>query len=181
MEFFEKIGNTLSNTSKEVAKRTKDVTDTSKISLKINSEKAALQKKYQQAGETYYRQYLQTGIADEKMEAFCKSIKESINIIKDYNRQIQYIKGVPMCFVCGKEISNKAIFCKHCGYRTDRSVAEKEEAQEETSELGNKSQAFMDAEIAEGKLCSKCNCQCEGEDLYCSNCGNQLKEKDEYI
>ena len=183
-DFFGKIGNVFSATSKgvadktrEIAGKTKDLADVSKINMKINSERAILEKKYQKIGETYYREYGDTDIEDEQMERLCNSVKESIKIIKEYNKEVQYIKGVPICFLCGKEISNDVFFCKYCGYKTEQSDdAMKKRKEEILKEMEESTESYKDVGIIKGERCSVCKAYCAYEDTFCSICGNQIKK-----
>jgi len=192
--FFEKLGekskevakktaSTISATSKDVAQKTKDATEISMINMKISKERDIANRRYQKMGEAFYREHIGKEIEDEEMEWFCGKIKENLDIIKEHNRQIQVIRGVPICFVCGKEISDKAFFCVSCGYRTERDIAERDKEQEERDKTGEdkRTSAYRDAEVIEGKICSQCERPCKYEDLFCSNCGNALKERDDYL
>ena len=179
-EVAKKTADTISTTSKDVAQKTKDMTEISMINMKISKEREIATRRYQRMGETFYRKYIGTEIEDEEMEWFCGKIKENLDVIKEHNRQVQVIRGVPICFICGKEISNKAFFCVHCGHRTERDIKEKE-VEEKERESDDRTSAYKDAELIEGKICSQCEQHCKYEDFFCANCGNELKERDEYL
>ena len=53
MGFFDKLGETFSNTGKEVAKRTKDFTDITKLNSKITTEEDCIQKAYLKIGQLF--------------------------------------------------------------------------------------------------------------------------------
>ena len=171
-EIFGRLGNAISDASKELAKKTKETADTSKLSLKVSGEKSTLKKKYEVLGQVYYKQHIEGNVEDVEIDAICNSVKKTIDRIKDYNKEIQKIKGVPICFMCGKGISDQIFFCNHCGHRTERELAQIEEEE-------NRSRAYRDAEVAEGKVCSKCRKHAGMDDYFCTTCGNKIREKDE--
>ena len=114
MAFFEKIGSTISTAGKEVAKKTKELSDSSKINSKINEEKSNIQKKYQELGEIYYKEHVKTE-ENSQLKELCDSITASLNSIEDCEKQLQEVKGVAICSKCNKEVAVDVAFCNYCG------------------------------------------------------------------
>lgn len=113
MDFFEKIGEKITSTSKDVAKKTKELADISKINTQISSEEDSIKYKYNQIGKLYYETFGEN--PDEVFAPMCQSIIESQKKISEYRYQIQVIKGVKRCSGCGGDAPNDSIFCPVCG------------------------------------------------------------------
>lgn len=115
MDFFQKLGNTLSNTGKDIAKKTKDMSDISRLNHEITKQQEAIDKTYNQIGKLYFENYSNLDYAD--LKELCDSIKEANQKIEDFKVEITQIKGITNCPNCNQEVSNNATFCGSCGYR----------------------------------------------------------------
>lgn len=113
MAFFEKFGEKLTNAGKDVAKKTKELADVTKLNMQINSEEDNIKNKYTEIGKLYYKLFSES--PDENFAQLCSSIAESANKINSFKEQIQAIKGVKKCSSCGAEMDESAQFCSVCG------------------------------------------------------------------
>ena len=113
MSFF----NRLTNAGKDMAKKTKELADITKLNLQISSEEDNIKNKYIEIGKLYYELF--SSNPDEKFAELCSSITESMNKISALKEQILEIKGVKKCPKCGAEIAFSAVFCSACGTKIE--------------------------------------------------------------
>lgn len=181
MSFFDK----LTNAGKDMAKKTKELADITKLNMQISSEEDNIKNKYKEIGKLYYELY--SSNPDEKFLEFCTAITESMGKISDLRNQINEIKGVKKCSNCGAEIASAAVFCSACG---NKAVSE-ESTTAESSEEGNKAEESTDnSEVVENcdanadssqnidsssSLCPACNNPIAANEVFCSSCGTKLE------
>lgn len=115
MDFFQKIGNTLSNTGKDIAEKTKKMSDISKLNHEITKQQEAIDRTYSEIGKLYFKNYSELDYPD--LKELCDSIKEANKKIEEFNAEIIQIKGIINCPKCNAEVSTTATFCGNCGYK----------------------------------------------------------------
>lgn len=125
MDFFEKVGGTITVKGKELSKKAKELADIAKLSNQVSSEKDKINKNYLEIGRAYYNAH----VADENYdyEGLCGEITVSMDKISQLKKDIQNLKGTKLCESCGVELSKEAAYCSSCGAK----VAEEEVAEEE--------------------------------------------------
>lgn len=130
MAFFDKIGDVLSNTGKDIATSAKNVTETTSMNAQIRNQQALIQKTCEDIGRSYYEAH--------KAESDCE-FADKIAIINNANQMIatlheniDRIKGmqnVPngvnaansapvsggFCPNCGSPLDPGSTFCTNCG------------------------------------------------------------------
>jgi hypothetical protein len=151
MALFDKIGEKITSTSKEVAKKTKNLTEAARLNMQISNEEDSIRNVYGQIGKLYYDLF--SASPDERFVLLCTTITESLKKIDEYKNQIQTIKGVKKCPNCGAEIASSAVFCGICGKKT---VAEEETPDEDPSQ----------------PKCANCGYPAMEGTAFCTNCGN---------
>lgn len=129
MAFFEKFGEKLTNAGKDVAKKTKELADVTKLNMQISSEEDNIKNKYSEIGKLYYKLFSES--PDERFTQLFSSITESAGKINSFKEQIQAIKGMKKCSSCGAEIDDSAQFCSVCG---NKSIVEEKPAVEEPAQ-----------------------------------------------
>lgn len=113
MDFFQKIGNTLSNTGKDIAKKTKDMSDISRLNHEITKQQELIDKTYSKIGKFYFENY--SNLDYPELKELCDSIKEANKKIDEFKSEITQIKGIINCPKCNAEVSATAAFCGSCG------------------------------------------------------------------
>lgn len=158
MAFLDKLSKTITNTGKDVAKKTKDLTETAKINSQISSEQKKIEDVKAKIGNIYYSQYKYVLL--ENLIPLCNELDEAYEKIELYKAQIIEIKGIVSCPNCGAELTDESSFCSKCGTKIEKPVKVQEE--------------FVETE----KILKCPNCQSEitEEVLFCTKCGVKLKE-----
>lgn len=117
MDFFEKVGDTITGKSKEIAKKAKEVTDIAKLNNQVGSEKDKINKNYAEIGRAYYNAHLHDENYD--YEGLCGEITASMDKIEELKKGIQELKGTKCCENCGAELPKDAVYCSSCGTRVE--------------------------------------------------------------
>lgn len=122
MGFFEDLGNKISNTGKDIAKKTKEMSDTSKLNHEITKNQELINKTYTEIGKIYFSTY--SSLDCPELKDFCNTINDANAKIEDLKKEISLIKGITTCPKCGNEVSTSAVFCGNCGSKMKEEAAE---------------------------------------------------------
>ena len=126
MDFFNKIGDTLLSTGKDVTQKAKDLSGIAKLSLDIKMKEEFVEKQYAQIGKKYYETHKEDEVLDyDEVQV----IEEALDTITKMKAQILEIKGSKECPECGALSDETAEFCSNCGARLEKEskTAETEE------------------------------------------------------
>ncbi|SDN52021.1 zinc ribbon domain-containing protein [Acetanaerobacterium elongatum] len=151
-EFLEKMGETISTKSKDVAKKVKDMSDVSKLNSQIADEEGRKNGLFKKIGQLYFEKY-----KDNESDQFIVEIREIIKAqqqIEEYKKEVNAIKGVTLCPGCGNEVPVSTTFCGKCGAKIP--AAEPAEAP---------------VAQPEGKTCPACGKPAGADDVFCGYCG----------
>ena len=118
MAFFEDLGKKLTKVGEAAAEKTKEVAEFTKVNAKILDIQNKLDKAYIQIG----RKYLELHPANEEddMKDVVNAAYELEDQLKELRKQLQDLKGVIKCPVCGCECDGKAVFCSKCGAELEK-------------------------------------------------------------
>lgn len=166
MDFFDKMGQTITNKSKDVARKAKDIAEAVSLGSQVGTQENVIDKLYLEMGRMIYQNredFLNLDLRD-KMEQLDAAHKE----LDRLKAEIRRLKGIKLCEHCGGEISQEASFCPNCGTQVpveevvaddikERPVEEAEEAEPE-KENGK-------------KVCPVCGKEVEEGYSYCPGCG----------
>ena len=148
MEIFNKIGDTITSKSKDVAKKAKDFTELTQLNSQLNTLKTSVDSYFMQLGKAYYLKY--EGNYDEQFTEITNAIRTAQVSIESTEKQIKMIKGVDKCTYCGNDVPTNVQFCSTCG---------------------TKNESFLTEPAT--KTCQKCNFTLNSDALFCPNCGNK--------
>ena len=112
-EFFEKISKNITDTSKVVTEKTKQVGEAAKLNSKIASSENTISTNYTILGKYYYENF-RDNPAEEAAEA-CNAITAATDAIAAMKAQLLSIKGLVKCAACGAECPIDNNFCGKCG------------------------------------------------------------------
>ncbi len=126
MDTIDKISVTLTQTSKDIAKKAKDLVDVNSVKAAINDQKKVISKAYERIGEQYYKDHAEAGSDDYQMEF--ETIGEANAKLKELYNELHTLKNISVCPSCGATHSQEDLFCSKCGMKLNHQpVCEPEE------------------------------------------------------
>ena len=116
MAFFDKLSETLTNASKDISQKAKDVAGVAKLTMDSHTKEDQVQKMYAQIGKLYFEAH-----KDDESAAYeqMSQIKETLTVIEDMKKELMELKGAKICPRCGKEIDKEDTYCKSCGAKLE--------------------------------------------------------------
>lgn len=118
MAFLDDMKRSLTMTGKQVAEKTKELSETVRLKTQIGAEKEAVRREYQRVGKKVF----ETASAAEKerySEEFEK-IRGSLEKIQELESALSEIDGSVACPECGAKVEKSASFCSFCGARIEK-------------------------------------------------------------
>jgi hypothetical protein len=113
MDFFDKMSETITNTSKDVAKKAKELAEITSLNSKISSQEEVIRRYYINIGKTYYQNFKEN--PDNQFSEDIEKISAANDQIAEFKNKIQEIKGVKTCTACSTNIPKESAFCPNCG------------------------------------------------------------------
>ncbi|MFA9378005.1 MAG: zinc ribbon domain-containing protein [Lachnotalea sp.] len=154
MAFFDKLGESISSKSKDVAKKAKELAEISSLNGKISSQEEIIRETYLDLGKEFYEKYKND--SENEFEAKCDIITASYVEIEEIKKEINKIKNFKICPSCSAELTADAVFCSKCGYKFEIEIIE---------------------EIKEEKnICPSCNEELDEDVKFCTKCGYKINE-----
>lgn len=92
MDFFEKLGDTITTKGKEVTGKAKDLAEIANLKSQINTCEDVIKKNYIEIGRLYYEKHGQE--PEEEYDEFCRAIANAKDGIADLEDRIQKVKGI---------------------------------------------------------------------------------------
>lgn len=92
MEFFDKIGETITAKGKEVTDKAKDMAEVANLKGQIHSCEEIIKKRYVEIGKIYYEKHGST--PEEEYIDACRDIENAQNTVFDLENRIKEIKGI---------------------------------------------------------------------------------------
>ena len=133
MDFFTEMKRSLESTGKQVAKKTKDFSESLQLKSKIAAEKDALETMYRSIGRQVYEH-----ATEEEAERFAEeflSIQKTLKRKAELEEELAALEGAVYCEECGAKLDRNAVFCSRCGSRVQAwRTAEAKETEREESE-----------------------------------------------
>lgn len=172
MALFNNLRDVISNTSKDVTEKAKDVANVAKLKAQITMEEGKLRGLYADLGKAYYE-----NPEDENIEAYKDSISAVKEIIESYEKQLSEQKGLRNCPCCGAVVAKDVSFCSKCGTKIEPAEEPIEtEAEEVTAEPAEEPvQEEAEAEPAK-KHCPVCDAEVTEDMAFCEVCGHKLDD-----
>lgn len=157
MDFFTEMKRSLESTGKQVAKKTKDFSESLQLKSKIAAEKDALETMYRSIGRQVYEH-----ATEEEAERFAEeflSIQKTLKRKAELEEELAVLEGAVYCEECGAKLDRNAVFCSRCGSRVQAwRKAEAKEAEREESEPAA-------LEVKEMEACEDGADEAEGKEL----------------
>lgn len=132
MAFFDEMKKSLSSTGKQVAKKTKEITDTYQLKSQIAAENEKIDKFCREIG----RKVFEKADAEDEMRfaAEFEFIRDCLAKKNELEAQLADMTGAVYCKECGAKIDKNALFCSRCGAKVE-AEEKKEEAEEAVVEV----------------------------------------------
>lgn len=146
MAFFDKLSETLTNASKDVSQKAKDLSGVAKLTMDIHTKEDQLQKMYAQIGKLYFEAHKD----DETAEyAQMPQIKAVLATIEDMKKELSELKGTKVCPRCGQEVKVTDVYCKSCGAKLEDDEIIVDAVVKEASDEEHVSEDTMNKETTE--------------------------------
>ena len=113
MDFFNKVGSTISSKSKDVTKKAKEIAEIAKLTGQSAEKEESIKSAYIELGKYVYES--QKDDAPEEVAEKFAAIDTTVEEIEHLKREVRKLKGRQECPDCGKEVSYSAAFCSYCG------------------------------------------------------------------
>lgn len=113
MAFFEELGKTLTKVGEATAQKTKEVAEFTKVNAKILEIQGKLDKAYIEVGKRYVE--LHSVCDEEDMKSVVGVVYGLEDQLREFQQQLQELKGTVKCGQCGSQCEADAYFCSVCG------------------------------------------------------------------
>ena len=113
MAFLDNMDKTLSHLGQSEIKKTKDMSETVRLSSLIREEEEKQTELLQKMGEYVYQKFPET--IDEQLKSLREQIMKSKEKVEQCNARVNELKEAERCPECGAVISSGSVFCSMCG------------------------------------------------------------------
>ena len=135
MYFFERLGDTIVNVSRDVTQKAKDVSGIAKLKLDMKAKEDFIKEQYAALGKWYYQEHKEE---EGEQKAWIEHIDEALEAIAQMELKILELKKARVCQECGAQASDTAEYCSVCGAKlvvvVKEDVPEADAATEEPKE-----------------------------------------------
>lgn len=131
MAFLDDLGDfvkPITNKSKEVANKARDLTEALQIKSQITAEKTAMEEAFLSIGRSYYQTHQQC--EDERYEDAYLVIESCKKQIHELEEKLHFLTGSRVCSHCGAKVDKEFLFCGRCGAPMECRDAEQREETE---------------------------------------------------
>lgn len=118
MDFFGKMGETLSTKGKDAAQKAKDVAELAKLNAQAGQLEGKIKTWYQVVGEKVYQMEKDQDHAG--LEEEFTLINDAVAQLAAVKKQIAQIKGIQVCPACKAEVNVEYQFCPKCGEKLEK-------------------------------------------------------------
>lgn len=173
MDFFEKMGETISTRGKEAAQKAKGVADLAKLNAQLGQLEGKIKTYYQVIGEKVYQK--EKDQEHSGLEAEFDLVNDAFAEIGRIRKQISEIKGTKVCAECKAEVDVTFGFCPHCGSKFEEEAAAAEDVCE-AEEVPAEDVCESSGEEGAGEdTCGDC-CEETSAEEACEECGGRTEE-----
>lgn len=112
MDFFERLGDTIVNVSRDVTQKAKDVSGIAKLKLDMKAKEDFIKEQYAALGKWYYQEHKEE---EGEQRAWIQRIDEALEAIAQMELKNLELKKARVCQECGAQASDTAEYCSVCG------------------------------------------------------------------
>jgi predicted RNase H-like nuclease (RuvC/YqgF family) len=114
------IGKSIGKSAETAMKKSGELLSISKLMLAISSEESNIKDIYSKIGEKIYKRHEKGKLEhkeyeDREFEDYFKDIEKCKKEIRELKREVDKVKNIKLCSICGSEIKKGAKFCPECG------------------------------------------------------------------
>ncbi len=161
MAFLDDVDRTLSQLGQSALKKTKNMSESMRLSGAIREEEEKQKELFRKIGEYVYENEM--GTADEQISGWCQDILASRVRAMQNREQMTALKGMINCPKCGASIASNSTFCSVCGSRMKE------------PDLSSKQD-----ENANG-VCPNCGRKADKDAVFCTYCGTRMPDSQPQI
>lgn len=195
MGFIDEIGRKVTNAGQQNIQVVKDFSEKTKINTLISDEEKKIKNACYEIGKIYMSLHKQD--FEQDFAVWMGIVNEAEQKIEDYKRQIgamksvkrcscgaELIEGMAFCAVCGKPVQKQEpmdeIKCIHCGKPLKKNVKFCIHCGTpiDQSQIGEQPE-LPPADERKEQICSVCGAKQSLESIFCTECGNRMKEYSE--
>lgn len=159
MAFLDDIDRKISRLGQGAIQKTKEVSDTAKISTAIRGLEVQRKDYMTSLGEMYYMLYRQYGgEVTGELKNIILQIQSVETELEQQKEQMQRIKGVIYCPNCNSEIMKNSAFCNVCGAKIVQ-------------------QSVPISNSLPGNTCRQCGAPVREGQSFCVNCGAKVEQQ----
>lgn len=159
MAFLNNIDRKIAQLGQGAIQRTRELSESMKISEDIRREEEHQRLLYKKMGELYYQMFKNQ--AEDDFKIWCQKISQSKKRMIELQERLQLIKGMKICPYCNAEIDDDSIFCDNCGKKVVQT--------RQTEEI------LLNGDY--GKKCLNCGHPLKENQMFCTNCGMKAEEE----
>lgn len=182
MAFLDEFDKKLTMLGQGAIQKTKEVTDSAKLSAAIKGLEVQKKEKLSELGNMYYQIYKSyggsVGKEAEEIIAGIESIEQQIDQNKE---QMRKIKGVIYCPNCNAEIPMNSLFCNVCGAKIEQRINPVSGNVSNMEAFRQESGAREQVQAGPQMRCRKCGAVLEEDQLFCVNCGAKVENEEEPV
>jgi len=112
---FSSFAKNIGNGATQVAKKSGELVEISKINSSINSNEDKIYELYSQIGEKVFEKFRKTDVVDYDLKSICKEITEILEENEKLIFKINKLNKIKRCTRCGQEMKLEILFCPKCG------------------------------------------------------------------
>lgn len=157
MAFLDEIDRKLTIWGHGAIQKTKEVSDTTKISGNIRSLENQKKECFAEIGKLYYSEIYSGKEREELADSLKIWIEKIDNLaveIEEKRQQLSLLKGTIVCPNCNADIPQNSMFCNSCGFKIEQKK-----------------------EIHNTKRCVQCGHGLDEQQMFCSNCGAKVEQQ----
>ncbi|ERI95206.1 hypothetical protein HMPREF1982_00431 [Clostridiales bacterium oral taxon 876 str. F0540] len=110
-----KIGKYIEEGVSNVAYKSENLIEISKLNMAISSEEKMIDDIYIKIGQKVYKDYKENKVIDKSLKDKCEEIVEIEKDVNSLKKKLLKIKDKKACKKCGTEMDRDAEFCPKCG------------------------------------------------------------------
>lgn len=157
MAIFEEIGRRLTDAGNDVAKQTRNFTETARLNSAIADCEKKITQCYTAIGQSYYERHRDDPNAEELQKIL--EVRQLYQDIVQLRERVTQLKGITVCPNCGAQIPLHAVFCTACGSRVASQETQELAAQDETTQV-----------------CPSCQRVISKGNAFCNYCGAKIEQ-----